>query len=429
MHTDKTYKDLRGFLSAMPVIDTHEHFDGPTDRIDDPLTFLRNTYYGADHALHLRGMKAIPPLSKNDLFRLAYEKTKHTTYAKPLQIVLRDLYGLEPTMSDEMIERFGRMRLEKEDGYYEMTIKKCNIKASIVHLKGPAYDITPFTDMVSGIKPKAPGCFYTIPISPYCDPISGDDIRLRSEPIGREVKVLDDYIEAIDKYIADSVSSGAVAFKDYSAYYRALDYSAKDKESACLAFERMLASPAQEAQISDRITLGNYLTDYVYSLAGKYRLPVQIHTGHLAGLFNDIRRSNAAGLIEMFQKHQSTRFSLLHANWPYMEEALFLGKSFPNVTIDLCWTQIIESEYSMEFLKRALRVMPHSHIFAFGGDTRQPEWIYAHLEISKDNVAHALADLIDSGELSMQDARQIALDIFYNNPNEYFSLGLPEERA
>lgn len=43
---------------------------------------------------------------------------------------------------------------------------------------------------------------------------------------------------------------------------------------------------------------------------------------------------------------------------------------------------------------------------------------------ARDNVAYALSSLMECGWLSMEDAKEIACDWFYNNPNEIFKLGL-----
>ena len=68
-------------------------------------------------------------------------------------------------------------------------------------------------------------------------------------------------------------------------------------------------------------------------------------------------------------------------------------------------------------------------IFAFGGDTNAPEWMAGYLSLAKDIVASALAELIDCTWLTEQEARQIALDWFFNNPNQFFRLGFKELRA
>jgi len=46
------------------------------------------------------------------------------------------------------------------------------------------------------------------------------------------------------------------------------------------------------------------------------------------------------------------------------------------------------------------------------------------LSQAKDNVACALSKLADSVWLSLDEAKQIGLDWFFNNPNNFYKLGL-----
>jgi predicted TIM-barrel fold metal-dependent hydrolase len=70
--------------------------------------------------------------------------------------------------------------------------------------------------------------------------------------------------------------------------------------------------------------LDDYLFHTFMRMARDMDLPVQIHTGHLAGLYGDITKANAAGLVNLLMLHRDVRFDLFHANWPYSGEILFL---------------------------------------------------------------------------------------------------------
>ncbi|MDD5230408.1 MAG: hypothetical protein PHC43_03695, partial [Candidatus Marinimicrobia bacterium] len=119
-------------------------------------------------------------------------------------------------------------------------------------------------------------------------------------------------------------------------------------------------------------------------------------------------------------------FDLFHGNWPYMGEYLFIGKNYPNAYLDLCWVNTIDPLYSIELMKRAIVTVPHNKIMVFGGDTNKIENTIGYLELAKDNVAYALSDMIEVEYLSKNEARQIAVDWFFNNPNELFNLRLKQ---
>ncbi len=75
-------------------------------------------------------------------------------------------------------------------------------------------------------------------------------------------------------------------------------------------------------------------------------------------------------------------------------------------------------------LRDSVGVMPHSKIFGFGNDYGDSiERAAGHLSIAKDNIAAALADLVESEWLGVDESLQIAADWLFNNPNEFFRLG------
>ena len=43
--------------------------------------------------------------------------------------------------------------------------------------------------------------------------------------------------------------------------------------------------------------------------------------------------------------------------------------------------------------------------------------------VARDNIAAALAKMVDDDWLGIDEARQVAADWLFNNPNEFFKLG------
>ncbi|WP_159888357.1 hypothetical protein [Paenibacillus puerhi] len=44
--------------------------------------------------------------------------------------------------------------------------------------------------------------------------------------------------------------------------------------------------------------------------------------------------------------------------------------------------------------------------------------------MARDNVAYALSDMVDIGWIDLEEAKRLALDWFFHNPNEFYQLGL-----
>ena len=78
-----------------------------------------------------------------------------------------------------------------------------------------------------------------------------------------------------------------------------------------------MEDPRRQASYPDQVQpLEDYLFHEFMRIARDMNVPVQIHTGHLAGLHNDITKANAVWLISLLELHREVRFDLLHANWP-----------------------------------------------------------------------------------------------------------------
>jgi predicted TIM-barrel fold metal-dependent hydrolase len=172
--------------------------------------------------------------------------------------------------------------------------------------------------------------------------------------------------------------------------------------------------------------LDDYLFHQFMRFARELRLPVQLHTGHLANIRNRVSQANAAHLASVLELHSEVQFDLFHGNWPYMGDLLFLAKNYPNVSLDLCWVNMIDPLYAQELLKRAVMTVPHTKVFGFGGDYfTAPEFSVAHLSLAREVIASALADLVECGWLEEEEAARLAADWLYNNPNRFYQLGLP----
>jgi predicted TIM-barrel fold metal-dependent hydrolase len=244
--------------------------------------------------------------------------------------------------------------------------------------------------------------------------------------LNRTIVCLDDYLESFDNFLQKCIEFGIVCFKDQSAYRRDIAYKNPSRDEAEKIFSDIIFNP-RDVYGDDRVRpLDDWLFQYAMRKAAKYNLPVQLHTGHMAGIRNEIAKTNAAHLIPTIELNEDVRFDLFHGNWPYMDEYLFMGKNYPNVYLNLCWVQSIDPVYCVELMKRAIMTVPHSKIFAFGGDTGMIEWVAGYLSLAKDNTAIALSELVESGWLNMNEAKQISLDWFYNNPNKFYGLGLKE---
>jgi len=245
-------------------------------------------------------------------------------------------------------------------------------------------------------------------------------------PLARRVATLGEYIDACREIFEGFRKFGAVGFKDQSAYARTLDFGNPTYAEAEAVFNWFMADPRRNAQWPDQVKpMSDYLFHAFMRMARDMDLPVQIHTGHMAGIRNDISKTNAVLLTPVLELHQDVRFDLFHANWPYGGELLFLAKNYPNVTVDFCWANIIDPCYCQSLFKQALSSVPHGKIHGYGSDYEGcPDRAWAHARVARDNIAIALSDLVESEYIDLDEAREIAQSWLFGNANRFFRLGL-----
>jgi hypothetical protein len=411
--------EIRQYLDTIPIIETHEHYTRYHDA-GDALQFILGNYYNSDFAS--AGGGEIPGevsgKERYEYFLKYYNKSKHTAYARGMAEGLRICWGIDSLDTYEKFCEFEKKLKTRDASIYDEMMEKSNIKAKIVD----AFDIADFVNGKNTSQSKY--CRFAFSLPGFHDLHSKHDLQKYGRYLKRPVKSLDDYLESFDIFLEKSVEFGIVCFKDQTAYRRSIAYGNPTRDEAEKAFCEMAYNPREVVGDDRARALDDWLFHYALRKAAHYGLPVQIHTGHMAGIRNDIVKTNASHLTPVIELHEDVRFDLFHGNWPYMDEYIYLGKNYPNVYLNLCWAQSIDPLYCVEFMKRAVMTVPHSKIFAFGGDTGMIEWAVGYLSQAKDNVAYALSELADGGWLTVDDAKQIRLDWFFNNPNEFFNLGL-----
>ena len=427
----KHYAELRRYLDDVPVIETHEHYTDYREAAD-PLDFILDNYYlsdfwsaGGEAATGAGGAsipKDLPAEERYKLFMKFYKKSDKTAYARGMQEGLRLCWGVRDVGDYDEFKAFGEKFKNRDASIYSDVMERMNIKAKIV-------DIFDLSGYVDGKNSYSKYCKFAFPLPSVHDIHSKQDIARLQPHIGRPIACLDDYTGAFDAFLHKCADFGIVCFKDQSAYRRPIAYGNPSKAEAEKAFNDIIYNP-RDIFGDDRVrALDDWLFHYAMRKAAGLGLPVQIHTGHMAGIRNEIAKTNAAHLIPVLELHPDVRFDLFHGNWPYMDEFLFIGKNYPNAWLNLCWVQSIDPVYCVELMKRAVMTVPHGKLFAFGGDTGAVEWAAGYLALARDNVACALSELIDSGWIDVGEAKQIAVDWFFNNPNEFFNLGFQPIKA
>jgi hypothetical protein len=424
-------------IAAMPVIDCHEHLVGPEARppYKEPIAALIHGYVFSDLQSAAFGIpdrdlmrladQEVPTDEKWPLFRLLWRATEHTAYARVTKLVLKDVYG-EGELTREALDRVAEKLTEQDAEAYFRIIDEAGIEAMLVDVLG--WLPKGLGSFLDGIKtfPKKWLPMISLP-GLHPTTLNWETINHVGSLADQHITSLDEYVDAVFVVIQRCIERGIVGIKDQSAYSRIVSYDLVPKAEAERQFNLVLSDPRNSLGWPAGKPLNDYLYHQYMRFARDLDLPVQLHTGHMAGIRNRVDKTNAAYLASVFELHREVRFDLFHGNWPYLGDLLFLGKNYPNVALDCCWLHIIDPDYASQLLERSVLTLPHTKVHGFGGDYGDvPEYVAGHLKVARENIAGTVARLVERGWLTEEQAISLAADWLFNNPNRFFRLGFDE---
>lgn len=201
------------------------------------------------------------------------------------------------------------------------------------------------------------------------------------------------------------------------AYGRTLYYEDVPYEKAAELFAQDSSSLSQE----EKRALEDFMFHWICAKSVELNLPIQIHTGYLAGNGNNLENGRPSKLNNLFLKYRKAKFSLFHGGYPWTGEFAALGKMFPNVYLDLVWLPQISREAAVRGLDEMIDCMPYNKFF-WGGDCHFIEESTGSLEFGKSFVAEVLAKRVDRGLMTEDVAKDIAQKIFRDNAIRFFKL-------
>jgi hypothetical protein len=433
--------ELRDLIERIPVIESHEHWAGicPANPELDILAWLTEaSYYHSDlgsasydfgdhetreefsmcSLLEYVRDPAIAFDARYDAWRKYHDRTCHTAYTRSVLAGLKACWDLDGIEKSDLLAVQERMRAERGQAYADGMLAQHRVEGMVVNVV-----LGPYHELIEGKMPyRKDFARFVMGLPEYHALFTASDVRKPhlEETLGREIATLDDYLEAFEAYVQRSLDFGIVGFKDQSAYTREIAFGNPTRAEAEAVFNGIMARPDTICTPDEARPLDDFLFNHFMRVAARTKLPVQIHTGHMAGLRNDVRNGNPGHLTSLVDRHADVQFDLFHGGWPFMGEFLFLGKNYPNVNLDLCWVNQIDPLYSVELLQRGVMTVPHSKLMGFGGDTHLFETAIGSLILARDNIAIAFAGLVERGWFSLDDAGAVARAMLFDNPDRLF---------
>ena len=428
---------LMDFIAELPLIDCHDHSNQAGPELKDPIHALVEGYLMTDvmsvssdeeGAFILNA--EFPWEERWPTFESQWRLAKNTGYGMVVKRVLKEFYDVEELTFDALKSMEGRLLKLEDEKVFDGILEKAKIKVRIADIwEDPQKPGRIAQEAVlDGTLKLPPRGKITIPLRDYHDVFSFEGIQHRMGPLNRNVTSLDEYIEGCFDIFKAYKEFGAVAFKDQTPYRRAINYGNPTKAEAEKVFNFIVANPRTSEQYpGSKQPLDDYLFHALLRLAREIDLPVQLHTGLLAGMRQDVSGANAIQLASVLELHRDVCFDLFHANWPYGGEWLFLGKNYPNVYLNFCWANIIDPIGIQALYQQAISSVGMGKVFLYGSDfVGYADHAWAHAQIAKENLAIALTNMIEIDYLNMDEAKDIAIHWCYENPRRFFDLDLPK---
>lgn len=394
-------------IAEMEVIDCHEHLGPEQGRLDakvDVFTLFQH-YTGAD--LRLAGMseaqhnsvlnRDIPLERRWDMFEPFWERIRWDSYARAALIAAKRFFGAEDISRETYVDISEKIQAHNTPGLYERVLgEACNIRKALccghtTQLGNPR--LLPLIYVLKGFD------------------TWGDLTRMAFNP-AEPVRTLDDVLDNMRVELKRIKADGAVGIKMISS-----PYGPPSREEAASAFARL--RDGTEQSLPEVNPLRDYITDETIRFAAEQDMVIAVHTGY----WGDFRQLDPLHMIPLIQRHPSARFDIYHLGYPWVREALMLGKGFPNVWLNLCWTHIISQRFAMAALAEAIDLLPTNKLLAFGGDYHLPvEKVYGHLVMAREDVARVLAERVEEGQMTESQALGIARQWFFDNAVELYRL-------
>jgi len=399
--------NIEDFVKNEVLFDTHEHLETLKEVKSTKVTFRDFGHYVNDDLNTAQGINAIDDWQKDDKAYFKYfDLTRNTGYAQSIEFACKEYLSLDFSFEnitkinnalDEILESTSPEKL------YDDLFCKANINFAIVDRV--------LSDEIR-YKDDYPENVFRVVRIPQWELLWRESIeKFFEKPLNVKINSLDDFLYAIDLDFANRNKNGKVkAVKIATAYQRQLTFVNESKKKAEIIFNDILKN-----KDVDKIDFMDYIHHYYIKLAEKNNIPVQIHTGHLAGNWNDVRTGNPEYLIPLFQKYKNVNFDIFHAAWPYSEILGSIAKSFPNVYINMCWGWSLNPIQMERMLDEWLSCVPHNKIFAFGGDTQSIFALFGNAIQARKGIANVLKKKVETKEYSIDFAKLVAKRIMNEN--------------
>ncbi len=409
--------DIREYVMAQPLFDTHEHQEGfsAIERRKQNLDYREICGYLSSD---LRSAGRKPAGESSDAeFWASWDIVRTTGYGQATELTSRALFGLEFTRENASAITAG-LRALSADRTGRQIFEHLFALAGIRWTVCDEWWTSPTAIRYFAGEEHPDSFGHALRYDKVIDLTQRAQVFELEVAMGCPLQSLRELDLALDRHAEKArAAGGLVAMKSALAYQRRLRFGDASFAEADRVFDRIMQGRAE-----DTAPLASYLFHRFVQRAREFDLPVQIHTGTPAHTWFDPTQGDPTGLIPVFQRYPGVKFDLFHAGWPFCELMAAIGKSFPNVTLDLCWAWAVSPTSMERTLDEWLGAVPNNKILGFGGDTGTPYPTAGYAVQARQGIASVLERRIERGEYDAGTARLVADRVLYRNACELYGM-------
>ncbi len=214
-------------------------------------------------------------------------------------------------------------------------------------------------------------------------------------------------------------SSGAVGAKTIAAYRVGLELSARkpDEEAVCAVLGSLRPADDDTFRIADPT-----VTSWLAWAAIEAGLPLQVHVGY-GDADIDLHRCDPLLLTRFLRgtRERGVPVLLLH-NYPFHRHASYLAQVFDHVFIDLSLTVHNTGALSRRVIEETLELVPFGKLLYASDACGLSELFYLGSLLFRRGLSGCLNQLIGSGDMGLEDAQRLALQVGSGNARRVYDL-------
>ncbi len=237
----------------------------------------------------------------------------------------------------------------------------------------------------------------------------------------------DELDDAFTEWVSATARGGAVAFKSVIAYRTGLDVRAWSRREAAAAFADWRRTGFMASHKSAK-PVRDSLLYRLLAVCKHIDRPVHIHSG-AGDPSMRLDQAHPRLLFDLLSRHSDQPIVLVHAGWPWLEDAAYLGAAFPNVYLETSVTTPWSTLALDQRLELILGMVSPAKILHGTDEATEPELIWLGAHLAKEALTRVLGKAIADGWYSHSQAEAVAKGILSHNVLRLHGLPVPGTAA